>query len=147
MVLRTRLIAGSAAVMLGSLLLAGCSSTGSEPSAAPTTSNAPSAMPDVTIAPPEENTGRVPGGSGEVPAIEDTVISTEISGDDLNEVTVYSGDASNIAVLEEGFAANGFIWNNINGDNSYVIASSVKQNATLIDNGDGTYSITLFRGE
>ena len=88
-----------------------------------------------------------PAGSGEVPAIGDSVVDSGTSEDGTQELVIYSGDSSSIAALKGSFEGNGFLWNDINGDSSYIIASSVKANVTLVDNGDGTYSYTLFKGE
>lgn len=157
MALRTRLIAGSAAVVLGSLLLAGCSGNG-EPidlaeTDAPVASSAPSSAADETPSidateeAPAEEAPQPPAGSGEVPPIGDAVVSQGASEDGTQEMVIYSGDTASIAALRDSFEGNGFLWNDVNGDGSYIIASSVKSNVTLVDNMDGTYSYTSFKGE
>lgn len=165
MVLKKQLVLAPALVITSALLLAGCSSPSPTVDPEPSESSSTATpTPDVTeteapIAEGEPTPGVGDGTSpdskldkgavveGSIPTGGAEVLSEDIGEDGSSVVYTFSGDASNIAALQSTFENNGFIWNDLNGDNSSVIASGPNANLSIEDKGDGTYTYTVFKGE
>lgn len=166
MVLKKQFILAPALVLTSALLLAGCSSAADDNAVtepAPSKSSAPvtpsPTTSDESIAEGEPTPGVGDGTTpdskldesavveGNIPTGGAEILSEGTGEDGSSVVYTFSGDASTITALQSTFENNGFIWNDLNGDNSSVIASGPNANLSIEDKGDGTYTYTVFKGE
>lgn len=153
MVISNKLIFAPALVLASVLLLAGCSTTGEEPTPAPASSTP--ADGDNGTGNPEPGFGSVPDGKlsenavveGRIPTGGAPVLSSAPSDDGTAVVYTFTGDKTNISALKEIFEHEGYKWNDVKGDGSSIFASAENSNLAIDDRGDGTYTYTVFQGE